>query len=441
MAGTLYTYPNNPRAFRVLVTAQYSGANVQVAADYKHGVTNASADFLAMFPSGRIPAFKPEGSDLTLNNTAAICQYVATASDALKVQNAIEEAFVTELVNFADSELYRATCTWVYPTYGIMAFNKAATAKAQEEVQKWMAHMNKFLETRTFFVGERVSSADIAVATAMLELYQHVLEPAFRAPYPHVNRWFTTMVNQPQFLAVVGQVTLCEKMAQFNAEVFGQYQKQAASQKPKEKKEDKPKEAKKKEEKPKEKKEEKPKKEAKKEEADEEPEEDEFAEKPSKDPLAHLPPSSFVLDAFKRSYSNEDTPIAIDFFWKNFDAQNFSIWKCTYKYPDELAKIFMSSNLIGGFFQRIEKLRKYAFASMCVFGEDNNNQISGLWIWKGHDLVFELSEDWGIDYPSYDWVKLDPATDETKLLVKEYFMWEGEFKDVGKKFATGKIYK
>jgi elongation factor 1-gamma len=32
-----------------------------------------------------------------------------------------------------------------------------------------------------------------------------------------------------------------------------------------------------------------------------------------------------------------------------------------------------------GFFQRIEKLRKNAFGSMCVFGEDNNNSISGLW--------------------------------------------------------------
>ena len=187
-------------------------------------------------------------------------------------------------------------------------------------------------------------------------------------------------------------------------------------------------------------------------------EEDEFAEKPSKDPLAALPPSTFVLDAFKRSYSNDDTPVAIDFFWKNFDPAGYSIWKCTYKYPEELRMVFMTCNLVTGMYQRLDKLRKHAFASMCVFGQDNDNQISGLWVWKGQDLVFpvcrpsilklsfligvlQLAEDWQVDFASYDWTKLDPSTEETKLLVKEYLLWEGEFKDVGKKFNQGKIFK
>ena len=101
----------------------------------------------------------------------------------------------------------------------------------------------------------------------------------------------------------------------------------------------------------------------------------------------------------------------------------------------------MTCNLVAGFYQRLEKLHKHAFASMCVFGEDNANQISGLWVWKGHDLIFPLSEDWGIDYGSYEWTKLDVSAPETKTLVQDYFMWEGEFKDVGTKFNQGKIFK
>jgi elongation factor 1-gamma len=42
-------------------------------------------------------------------------------------------------------------------------------------------------------------------------------------------------------------------------------------------------------------------------------------------------------------------------------------------------------------FQRIEKLRKNAFASMCVWGEDGNNTIAGVWFWKGQELVFPVS--------------------------------------------------
>ena len=42
-------------------------------------------------------------------------------------------------------------------------------------------------------------------------------------------------------------------------------------------------------------------------------------------------------------------------------------------------------------FQRIEKLRKHSFGSMCVWGEANNNTIAGIWFWKGHELVFPVS--------------------------------------------------
>ena len=59
---------------------------------------------------------------------------------------------------------------------------------------------------------------------------------------------------------------------------------------------------------------------------------------------------------------------------------------------------------------------------------------------RGQDLVFELSEDWQIDYSSYEWKKLDPEAAETKDLVNQYFSWTGTDKD-GRKFNQGKIYK
>ena len=91
-------------------------------------------------------------------------------------------------------------------------------------------------------------------------------------------------------------------------------------------------------------------------------------------------------------------------------------------------------------FQRLDKLRKNAFASVCLFGENNNSTISGIWVWRGQDLAFELSPDWQIDYNSYDWKKLDAKSDETKKLVEQYFKWEGT--DLtGRKFNQGKIFK
>lgn len=38
------------------------------------------------------------------------------------------------------------------------------------------------------------------------------LEPADRKSLVNVTRWFNTCVNQPQFLKVLGKISLCEKM-------------------------------------------------------------------------------------------------------------------------------------------------------------------------------------------------------------------------------------
>lgn len=91
-------------------------------------------------------------------------------------------------------------------------------------------------------------------------------------------------------------------------------------------------------------------------------------------------------------------------------------------------------------FQRLDKMRKQGFASVCLFGADNDSTISGVWVWRGHDLAFELSPDWQIDYESYDWRKLNPASPDTKQLVQQYFSWSGKDKG-GRAFNQGKIFK
>lgn len=54
-------------------------------------------------------------------------------------------------------------------------------------------------------------------------------------------------------------------------------------------------------------------------------------------------------------------------------------------------QVFMSCNLIGGMFQRLDKMRKAAFASACLFGSDDDSTISGIWVWRGQDLAFQVS--------------------------------------------------
>lgn len=59
--------------------------------------------------------------------------------------------------------------------------------------------------------------------------------------------------------------------------------------------------------------------------------------------------STFVLDEFKRKYSNEDTlSVALPYFWEHFDKDGWSLWYAEYRFPEELTQTFMSCNLITG---------------------------------------------------------------------------------------------
>jgi len=422
VAGTLFTYPDNFRAQKALIAAKYSGAQLTVAKDFVFGETNKTPDFLKKFPLGKVPAF--EGSDgVLLTESNAIAYYVA--NDELRGgADAAARAQVVQWMCMADNEILPASCTWVFPTMGIMQFNKNATERAKEDIKAALKTLNDHLLTRTFLVGERLTLADIAVACTLLNLYKHVLDSAFRKPFLNVTRWFTTVINQPNAKAVIGALTLCSKMAEFDSKKFAEFSGKGAG----DKKEKAPKAAKKEPEKKKEKK--------------EEPEDDGFGamEPKKKDPLDALPKGTFDLEEWKRFYSNNDEDPSIAWFWEHFDHANYSIWRGDYKYNDELTMIFMSCNLIGGMFQRLEKLKKNSFASACLFGKDNDSSISGIWVFKGQELAFDLSEDWQIDSGSYDWKKLDSKSEECKKLVAQYWKWEGA-DEKGRPFNQGKILK
>ncbi|XP_036818415.1 elongation factor 1-gamma-like [Oncorhynchus mykiss] len=78
-AGTLYTYPQNWRASKAQIAAQYSGACLKVASSapaFTFGQTNRTPAFLNNFPLGKVPAF--QGDDgFCLFERNAIAHYLS----------------------------------------------------------------------------------------------------------------------------------------------------------------------------------------------------------------------------------------------------------------------------------------------------------------------------------------------------------------------------
>jgi len=75
----------------------------------------------------------------------------------------------------------------------------------------------------------------------------------------------------------------------------------------------------------------KPKEEKKPKKKDDDDGEEEDAEKKSKNALDDLPKSTFDLFSFKTLYVNAPDKLeALDFFWKNYDPQGFSLYWVQY---------------------------------------------------------------------------------------------------------------
>jgi elongation factor 1-gamma len=234
-------------------------------------------------------------------------------------------ASILKWLSFANSEILPNLGDWFQPLVGRMPYNKKHVDDAHKATLARLQVLEEHLLVNTYLVGERLTLADLFTTSLLSRGFQYLFDKKWREDFPNTTRWYETIRNQPVYAEVGGKVDFIAEAAKYVPP-----KKEAAPKK----------EAKKAEPKPK----------AKEVDEDEE-EEDKPAPKP-KHPLDLLPRSTFVLDEWKRQYSNSETPDAMKWFWTNANFEEYSLWQVDYKYNDELTQVFMSSNLIGKYVRR-----------------------------------------------------------------------------------------
>lgn len=333
-------------------------------------------------------------------------------------KNAREYAEIIRWVSFSNMDLVTTEANVFKPITGEVPYNKKLVDDALAYLAKIVSVFESRLAEFTYLVGERATLADIHAATCMRIGFVHLFGSEWRKSHPNIVRWFKTLMQHPILAPLFASFKFIDKPVEYTPPK-------------KEKKEKAPKEA--------------APKEAKKEKAPKQVEEDaEPAEAPKpKHPLEALGKPKAVLDQWKRTYSNEDTRLkALPWFWENqYDPEEWSLWRVDFKYNDELTLTFMSNNLIGGFFNRLSASTKYMFGCMVVYGENNNNGITGAFLVRGQDHVpaFDVAPDW----ESYQFTKLDGSDPATQKFVNNMWAWDepvevnGELREI----ADGKVFK
>lgn len=296
---------------------------------------------------------------------------------------------------------------------GKVPFNKKITDTGKANVKRYAQLLEDRLYNFTYLVGERISLADLIFAQSFFRTFNLVWGPEDRAEFPNVTKWFKTVIASDVLKSSFEGFEFASKPLEYVA----------------------PKKEKKQQEK-------KPEKKAEKKEAPAAEAEPAPAPKP-KHPLEALGKAKNSLDDWKRYYSNEDTrEKAIPWFWENmYDPEEWSLWRFDYKYNDELTMTFMSNNLAGGFFSRLFGSTKYLFGTSVVYGENNNNGITGFLLVRGQEVdpAVNVAPDW----ESYDFSRLDASKPEDKEFINNMLAWDepvvinGEKKEI----VDGKVFK
>ncbi|KAI3788885.1 hypothetical protein L2E82_01666 [Cichorium intybus] len=360
----------NKNVCKTLIAAEYAGVEIKMAENFQMGVSNKTPKFLKMNPLGKVPALEtPEGPIFESN---AIARYVARLKpgNTLFGSSPIEYGQIEQWIDFSALELDANMRAWVFPRLGYATYIKSAEESYISGVKRGLGALNMHLVSRAFLVGESVTLADIIMTCNLVNGFKYLFTKSFTSEFPHVERYFWTMVNQPNFSKIInrmGQVKQADVVLPF----------------PSTKKPDaKPKSEPKKEEAPK-----------PKPESEAAPEEEEAPKPKPKNPLDLLPPSKMVLDDWKRLYSNTKS--------------NFR------EYNDENTVSFVTMNKVGGFLQRMDLARKYAFGKMLIIGNEPPFKVKGLWIFRGPEIPkFVMDECY--DMELYEWTKVDLSDEAQK---------------------------
>lgn len=115
--------------------------------------------------------------------------YLANAQ--FKGTTVLATSEIIQWISFADNQLLPSVISW---TFSLTKKSKGSNSDvAKEDLLQSLKGLDKILLSKTYFVGERISMADIALFTTLQPLYsnQESLEAAKKNR--NVTRWYRTI--------------------------------------------------------------------------------------------------------------------------------------------------------------------------------------------------------------------------------------------------------
>ncbi|KAG6809684.1 hypothetical protein H0H92_015159, partial [Tricholoma furcatifolium] len=402
MANTIWTSDKQPNGKVIRAVAALGGVQIQRPTSFEPYVDIKKPEYLSKFPHGKIPALEqPDG--FKLFEGVVVARYLASLApdSGLLGKDAKEAALVEQWMHLTEVEVDINTNLIAQLVHGFFKpYNKSIHDVFLERQRRALKTLNEHLATCTsgFFVGECITLADIYIATQIRRAAGVNFDAAARAEFAHLTRHMEMVIYHPKLKDIYEPNKFVETAIQYTPPLEATRESKRVEDMPL---------------------------------------------KADPEPIANLSvaghsTSTFDLDDWKTQYANNAARVpggSIEWFYKHFDKDRFSIWRFDYKYNEKFLRMFMACNQIAEFHGCLDASRKDLFASTGVLGTEANSDflITGVIIVRGVEVqpVVKAAHDWD----SYEYRKLELENKEEKIFFEAVLAWDLEVG--GKKWVNG----
>jgi len=187
-------------ATKVLFTAEEIGLDYEyVHFDFAKG-EHKSAEHLARFPLGKVPAVEHNGNYLF--ESASICRYLSNISNKkLYSEVPVEAAKIDQMIDFVSHHAGRWLAVYFFQEVVMMKYygkeaDDKAIAEAKGFLDQQLPFLEKTLSENEFLCGKAISLAD----TVALPYFNACMSTSVALDaYPSIQRWVSAGIERPAF--------------------------------------------------------------------------------------------------------------------------------------------------------------------------------------------------------------------------------------------------
>jgi len=208
MLRTLHGAPLSPFVRKVMFVLKAMDAEYKLRPESPGAF---SEEFLKISPLGKIPVLQED--DWTQPDSSVICQYLIETNDHPNLQGLIpadprQRAQVRWLEKYADYELAPVLTFTVFSRRTLRMLNgkepheDIAQDGVDNKAPKLLDYLESLLGENTYFVGDKLTMADVAITTQLVN-YMHGGELIAANRWPKLSAYYQRMYQQETFQALI----------------------------------------------------------------------------------------------------------------------------------------------------------------------------------------------------------------------------------------------